>query len=48
MAVGLAILTAYGSTTIDRNGLCGVFYNAIYRNTDLAERRYQALDFQSS
>jgi hypothetical protein len=37
-----------GTTTIDRNGLFGVFDNAIYRNTDLAERRYQGLDFQSS
>jgi hypothetical protein len=37
-----------GTTTIDRNGLFGVFDNAIYRNTDLAERRYQGLDFQSA
>lgn len=37
-----------GTTTIDRNGLFGVFDNAIYRNTDLAERRYQGLEFQSS
>ena len=37
-----------GTTTIDRNGLFGVFDNSVYRNTDLAERRYQALDLQSS
>ena len=37
-----------GTTTIDRNGLFGMFDNSIYRNTDLAERRYQGLDFQSS
>ncbi|MGB2713759.1 MAG: TonB-dependent receptor [Vicinamibacterales bacterium] len=37
-----------GTTTIDRNGLFGVFDNAIYRNTDHAERRYQGLDVQSS
>jgi hypothetical protein len=37
-----------GTTTVDRNGLFGVFDNAVYRNTDVAERRYQALDFQSS
>ena len=37
-----------GRTAINRNGLSGVFDNSVFRNTDLAERRYQALDFQSS
>ena len=37
-----------GTTAIARNGLSGVFDNSVYRNTDLAERRYQALDLQSS
>ena len=37
-----------GTTTINRNGLSGVFDNSVYRNTDLAERRYQGLEFQSS
>ena len=37
-----------GTTTISRNGLSGVFDNSVYRNTDLAERRYQGLDFQAS
>jgi hypothetical protein len=37
-----------GTTAINRNGLSGVFDNSVYRNTDLAERRYQAMDFQSS
>lgn len=37
-----------GTTTINRNGLSGVFDNSVYRNTDLAERRYQGLDLQSS
>jgi hypothetical protein len=37
-----------GTTTISRNGLSGVFDNSVYRNTDLAERRYQGIDLQSS
>jgi hypothetical protein len=37
-----------GTTTINRNGLSGVFDNSVYRNTDLAERRYQGLELQSS
>jgi hypothetical protein len=37
-----------GKTLLDRNGLTGVFDNSVYYNTDLAERRYQALDFQAS
>jgi hypothetical protein len=37
-----------GTTTITRNGLSGVFDNSVYRNTDLAERRYQGLELQSS
>ena len=37
-----------GITTIDINGLKGNFDNAIYRNTDLVSRDYQALDVQSA
>ena len=37
-----------GRTTISRGGISGVFDNAIYRNTDLPEREYQALEFQSA
>jgi hypothetical protein len=37
-----------GTTLVSRNGLSGVFDNSVYRNTHLAERRYQGLDFQSS
>jgi hypothetical protein len=37
-----------GTTTINIEGLSGIFDNSVYRNTDLAERRYQALDLQSS
>ena len=37
-----------GRTTIDRNGVTGVFDNSVYRNTDLARRDYQALELQSS
>jgi hypothetical protein len=37
-----------GTTLLNRNGLTGLFDNSVYRNTDLAERRYQALDFRSS
>ncbi len=37
-----------GTTTISRNGLTGLFDNSVYRNTDLAERRYQAVDLQSA
>lgn len=37
-----------GTTLLNRNGLSGLFDNSVYRNTDLAERRYQGLDLQSS
>jgi hypothetical protein len=37
-----------GRTLLNRNGLTGLFDNQVYSNTDLAERRYQGLDFQSS
>ena len=37
-----------GTTVINRNGLSGVFDNSVYRNTELAERRYQGVDLQSS
>jgi hypothetical protein len=37
-----------GTTLINRNGLTGVFDNSVYRNTDLAERRYQGIELQSS
>lgn len=37
-----------GRTSINRNGLSGVFDNIVYGNTDLARREYQAVDLQSS
>ena len=37
-----------GTTVINRNGLSGVFDNSVYRNTQLADRRYQGMDLQSS
>ena len=37
-----------GKTTIDISGLKGTFDNAIYRNTDLARREYQAVDLQAA
>jgi hypothetical protein len=37
-----------GTTAIARNGLSAVFDNSVYSNTDLAERRYQAVDLQSA
>ena len=37
-----------GTTLLNRNGLTGLFDNSVYRNTDLAERRYQGLELQSS
>ena len=42
------ITTDGGTTLLNRNGLSGVFDNSVYRNTDLAERRYQGLDLQSA
>jgi hypothetical protein len=37
-----------GRTTIDVSGLKGTFDNAIYRNSDVARREYQAVDVQSA
>jgi hypothetical protein len=38
-----------GQTTISRNGLnLGAFDNAVYRNSDLPRRDYQALQFESA
>lgn len=37
-----------GKTTISRNGISGVFDNAVYRNTDLASRDYRALELESA
>ena len=37
-----------GTTLINRSGLSGVFDNQVYRNTDLVQRQYQALDAQSA
>ena len=37
-----------GQTSISRGGISGVFDNAIYRNSDLPTREYQALEFQSA
>jgi hypothetical protein len=37
-----------GRTVIELNGISGVFDNTWYRNTDLAKRDYQGLDFQSA
>ena len=36
-----------GKTLVSRNGLTGTFDNAIYDNTDLVRRDYQAVDVQS-
>ena len=42
------ITIAEGRTTISRNGInLGAFDNAVYRNTDLPKRDYQALQFES-
>ncbi len=42
------ITIADGTTTISRNGVnLGAFDNAVYRNTDLPKRDYQALQFES-
>jgi hypothetical protein len=37
-----------GKTTIARNGISGVFDNAVYRNTNIPKRDYQALELQSA
>ena len=37
-----------GRTSISVGGISGEFDNAIYRNTDLPTREYQALEFQSA
>jgi hypothetical protein len=43
------ITIADGTTTIIRNGInLGAFDNAVYRNSDLPKRDYQALQFQSA
>ena len=43
------ITLADGRTTISRNGLnLGAFDNAVYRNTNLPRRDYQALQFESA
>jgi hypothetical protein len=43
------ITIAEGRTTIARNGInLGAFDNAVYRNTDLPKRDYQALQFESA
>ena len=43
------ITMADGQTTIARNGInLGAFDNAVYRNTDLPKRDYQALQFESA
>ena len=42
------ITLADGQTTISRNGVnLGAFDNAVYRNSDLPKRDYQALQFES-
>ena len=43
------ITVAEGRTTISRNGInLGAFDNAVYRNTDLPTRSYQAVQFESA
>ena len=42
------ITVADGRTSISRNGVNTTFDNSVYRNTDLAHRDYQAVDFQSA
>ena len=43
------ITLADGQTTISRNGInLGAFDNAVYRNTDVPKRDYQALQFESA
>ncbi len=37
-----------GKTTISRNGITGVFDNAVYRNTNLATRDYRAIELESA
>lgn len=37
-----------GRTAINRNGIVGSFDNSTYRNTDLADRDYQALELQAA
>jgi hypothetical protein len=42
------ITVADGRTSISRNGISNTFDNSVYRNTGLARREYQAIDFQSA
>ena len=43
------ITVAEGRTTISRHGISlGAFDNAVYRNTDVPSRRYQAVQFESA